>query len=70
MSSSTVSMVCTAIIIGAIWGALSSKDGEATEGAISGAVAGGMGCGYIILQIFLWGLGISIMIWLFSTLFG
>lgn len=59
-----------AIIIGAVIGALSSNNGEKGEGAIGGAIVGGMGCGYILLQIFLWGLGILFMLWLFGALFG
>lgn len=63
-------LIIIAIIVGAIWGALTSDKGESGAGAISGAIAGGMGCGYLLLQIFLWGLGIFIMIWLFGALFG
>ena len=36
-------VIIIAIIIGAIWGALTSKDGEKSEGAFAGAVTGGMG---------------------------
>ena len=42
-------VIIIAIIIGAIWGALTSKDGEKSEGAFAGAVTGGMGCGYVPL---------------------
>ncbi|MBQ9665024.1 MAG: hypothetical protein IJV33_00940 [Bacteroidaceae bacterium] len=59
-----------AIIIGAIWGFLSSKDGERGGGAAAGAITAGMGCGYILFQIFLWGVGILFMIWIFCSLFG
>jgi hypothetical protein len=62
-------IIIIAIIIGAILGALNSKEGERGGGAFSGAVMGGMGCGYVIFQIFIWGLGIIIIIWLFSKLF-
>ena len=41
-------VIIIAIIIGAIWGALTSKDGEKSEGAFAGAVTGGMGCGYVL----------------------
>lgn len=34
-------VIIIAIIIGAIWGALTSKDGEKSEGAFAGAVTGG-----------------------------
>jgi hypothetical protein len=63
-------LLIIAIVIGAIIGALSSDKGESGAGAVSGAIVGGMGCGYILLQIFLWGLGIFFMIWLFGALFG
>ncbi len=59
-----------AIVIGAIWGFLSSKDGERGEGALGGGFAAGVGCGYILFQIFLWGIGLLILIWLFGALFG
>lgn len=58
------------IIVGAIWGFLSSNDGERKSGAAGGALVGLMGCGYILFQILLAGLGILIVIWLFSALFG
>ena len=38
-------IIIIAIIIGAIWGASSSGDGERCAGAFSGAIMGGMGCG-------------------------
>ena len=56
------------IIIAAV--IMGSKDGERGENAAAGAVAGAMGCGYIILRIFLWGLGIFLLIELFVWLFG
>lgn len=55
-----------AIVIGAIWGA-ASDDGP---GAAGGALMGGIGCGYILLRIFLAGLGILFIIWIFGLLFG
>ena len=63
-------VIIIAIIIGAIWGVLSSDEGERGTGAFSGAVMGGMGCGFILFRIFLWGLGIMLLIWLFGSLFG
>lgn len=63
-------IIIIAIIIGAIWGALTSKDGEKSEGAFAGAVTGGMGCGYILIHIFILGASIMILLWLFGTLFG
>ena len=65
-----LTVLIIAIIIGAAWGFLSSKDGERGAGAIGGAIAGGIGCGQVLLQIFLWGLGILFCIWLFRFLFG
>lgn len=65
-----LTILIIAIIIGAIIGFFSSKDGERGTGAVSGAVASGMGCGYILFQIFLAGLGILFIIWLFGALFG
>lgn len=63
-------ILIVAIIIGAIIGGLSSDKGETGAGAMTGAIAGGLGCGYVLLQIFLWGLGICAVIWLFGVLFG
>lgn len=63
-------LLIAAIIIGAVIGFINSKDGERKEGAVSGAVASGMGCGYILIQVFLAGLGILFVIWLFGLLFG
>ena len=65
-----LTILIIAIIIGGLWGYFSSDEGERTGGAIGGAVTGGMGCAYVLLQIFIWGLGIIFMIWLFGTLFG
>lgn len=48
--------------IGAVLGFLGSERGERTEGA--------MGCGYLLFQLFLWGLGIFFLIWLFGAIFG
>ena len=63
-------LIVIAVVVGAIWGAISSDKGEEKAGAFSGAVAGGMGCGYILFQILIWGLGIMIMLWLFGAIFG
>lgn len=56
--------------IGGLLGYLSGNDGERGTNAASGAVTGAMGCGYILFQIFLWGVGVMFMIWLFSAIFG
>lgn len=59
-----------AVIIGGAIGFLTSKDGERGDGAIGGALAGGMGCGYILFQIFIAGIVLFIIISLFGLLFG
>ena len=53
-----------------IIGYFSSKDGERGENAMAGAAAGALGCGYVLLRIFLFGLGIFLVIKLFGWLFG
>ena len=58
------------IIIGAIIGFFNSEDGERGSGALGGAFVSGMGCGYLLFQIFLAGLVICGIIWLFVALFG
>jgi len=63
-------ILIVAVIIGALVGFANSNDGERGDGALGGAIAGGMGCAYILFQIFLAGVGIFIIIWLFRTLFG
>ena len=57
-------------IIGAIIGFLTSKDGERGEGAAAGALTGAVGCGYVLFQLLIWGLGIWFVIWIFSSIFG
>ena len=59
-------IIVVAIIAG-ILGALNSKDGE---GFFSGALAGGMGCGYVIFEIFLVVGGLILLFKLFGFLFG
>ncbi|MBR1527360.1 MAG: hypothetical protein IJ640_12010 [Prevotella sp.] len=65
-----LTILIIAIIIGAVIGFLGSEDGERKSGAVGGALAGGMGCGYILFQIFLAGIGILLLIWIFGALFG
>lgn len=65
-----LTILIIAIIVGAIWGFLSSDDGERGAGAIGGALAGGIGCGHVLFQIFIFGLVIFVFIWLFGALFG
>ena len=65
-----LTILIIAVIIGAAWGFFSSNDGERGAGAVGGALASGMGCGYILFQLFLAGLGILVVVWLFGLLFG
>lgn len=62
-------IIVIAIITGII-GALNSEDGEKGEGFFSGALAGAMGCGYVILQIFLAVVGLILLFKFFGFLFG
>ena len=62
-------IIVVAIIAGII-GALSSENGEKGEGFFSGALAGGMGCGYVIFQILLGVGGLFLLFKIFGFLFG
>jgi len=62
-------ILLAAIIIGGIIGYLSSDGKDKVANTASGAFLGGMGCGYILIQILLWGLGFFLIIWLFEKLF-
>ena len=64
-----ITIIVVAIIAGII-GALSSKDREKGEGFFSGALAGGMGCGYVIFQILLFVGGLILLFKIFGFLFG
>jgi hypothetical protein len=63
-------IIIVVAVIGGLLGFLSSNDGERGEGAAKGAAVGAMGCGYVLFQLFLWGAGVSILIWLFGSIFG
>lgn len=63
-------ILIAAVIIGGIIGYISSNDKNKGENAIGGALVGGIGCGYVLFNIFLIGVGIFVVIWLFSALFG
>ncbi len=65
-----LTILIIAIIVGAIWGFLSSDDGERGAGAIGGALVGGIGCGHVLFQILIFGFIIFVFIWLFGALFG
>lgn len=56
--------------IGGIIGFFGSEDGSRKEGAATGAIYGAIGCGQILLRIFLWGLGILVVLKLFGAIFG
>jgi len=56
--------------IGGILGYLNSNSEDKAKGAVEGAATAGLGCGYIILQIFLALLGIWILFKIGSWLFG
>lgn len=62
-------IIIVVAIIGGIIGSLSSKDGEKGEGFFSGALAGGMGCGYVIFQILLAVGGLILLFKIFGLLF-
>ena len=63
-------IILAVAVIGGIIGFLSNEDGNRASGAIEGALGGAMGCGYLLLQLFLWGAGIFFLIWLFGAIFG
>lgn len=61
-----ITILIIAVVIGGVLGFLGSDDGDGLGGFISGAVSGGMGCGYILLRLFFIWLIIMGAIWLFS----
>ena len=65
-----LTILIIAIIIGAAIGFFGSNDGERGAGALGGAIAGGLGCGHVLFQIFIFGIIILAFIWLFGALFG
>lgn len=64
-----VVIIIAAIIAGVI-GAINSEKGKEGEGFFSGALAGGMGCGYVIFQILLVVGGLILLLKIFGFLFG
>jgi hypothetical protein len=56
--------------IGGIIGYLFSKKGERGAGAAAGAITAGMGCGSIVLWVFLMLLGLFLLFEFGSWLFG
>lgn len=65
MGTAVLIVIVVAVVCGII-GYLS----DGSEGAVNGAVGGGMGCAYVLFQIFIWGLGILFVVWLFNLIFG
>lgn len=60
-------VILVVAVIGGIIGYLNTGK---TEDAVSGAVGAGMGCGYLIFQIFLAILGLGLLFAVGSWLFG
>ncbi len=58
------------IVVAVIGGIIGYMRSGKKEDAVSGAIGAGVGCGYIILQIFLALLGIWILFRIGSWLFG
>jgi len=56
--------------IGGVIGFFSGEDGNRGESAAQGAMMGAVGCGHVLFELLLWGLGIGILIWLFGAIFG
>ncbi|MBR5686557.1 MAG: hypothetical protein IKX36_01190 [Prevotella sp.] len=65
-----LTVLIIAIIIGAIIGFASSDEGERGAGALGGAFVVGMGCLQVLVRIFIFGLTIMAVLWLFGKLFG
>lgn len=64
-----LTILIIAIVVGGMLGFAFSDEGDRSSGAINGALAGGMGCGYILLRIFIAGIAIFLLIKLFKALF-
>lgn len=56
--------------LGGIIGFFGSEDRQRGEGAAQGAIMGAVGCGHVLFELFLWGLGIALVVWLFGAIFG
>ncbi len=63
-------IILVVALIGGIIGFIGSEDGSRKEGAAAGAVYGAIGCGQVLLHLFLWGLGILLVLKLFGAIFG
>jgi hypothetical protein len=59
------------LIVVAIIAFIGSKiAGESNEDAVGAAGGAAVGCGFVILQIFLAGISILFILWIFNVLFG
>ena len=63
-------IIIIVMVIGGIIGAIGSGDDDKGSGCLGGALTAGVGCGYVLVQIFIAGLVIVGIIWLWSALFG
>lgn len=57
-------------VIGAIVGFIFGNGDSRVEDALAAGCTSASGCGYILLRLFLFGLGIWFLIWLFGAIFG
>lgn len=58
------------VVVAALGGLISYLNTGKSEDAVSGAVGAGLGCGYVILQIFLALVGLAFLLMLGNWLFG
>lgn len=63
-------IIIVVAVIGAIIGYFASDGNNRVGDAVQSGCVSGAGCGYVLLQLFLWGLGIVFLIWLFGAIFG
>lgn len=63
-------IIIAVVVIGAIIGYFASDGNNRVEDAVQSGCASGAGCGYLLLHLFLWGLGLAFLIWLFGAIFG
>ena len=64
-----LTLILVAAIGGAIISFFASDSKDKKEDAAAGAAAGAMGCISILFQIFMAGLSLYFIIWLFRTIF-
>jgi hypothetical protein len=63
-------IIIIAVVLGALWGFLNSDSNNAGEGAAQGAMAGGCMAAGCLLRLALAAIGILVVLWLFSAIFG